>query len=571
MPLSYKGDLLYVRNARIAAGGLHNLPRFLLRVLGLYLAATLACVVLAAPFIDFACVKTYMVQYGLPLFLAALLACVAMAALFSFVQKKTWTSKRFLALSLGMGLVLLAAQLYLERSAGFTTDWDVSLLTQVGDRAGADTLANHSVYLSAYPNQVFLYGLFNKLAALGACFGMSAYPTLVRFGCLCVTASIVLAAFVAKRLFGPARALAFQVLASIFIGLNGWVLVPYSDTYGMLFTCLALWFYVVPRHRPVRLLGLTLSSLLGYKIKPTVIFLLFAVACLEWLPMAVRAVRAKRQTKAYVREQGDVSCPHASMSQVLATAVVPVVAGVLLATVVGQGIQGNYVTINPDASYGMTHFLAMGINPEAKGVFSLEENLLSASIADPAKRRAAQLDLWKEHLTELGPVGLLKLWFEKNLTNYADGTFAWKIEGNFFVWVYGDSSAVKNWYGISADGKNALQPTAYSWFCQILWFVVLLGCVASCIRRARDAKAFAPSAPVRSTSRACAVIALTLTFLSGFLLIFECRARYLFLFSPYYVLLAIDGLVGMGSWGERLATKVTALREQHRGLTNGAA
>ena len=552
-------------------GGLHNLPRFLLRVFGLYLAATLACVVLAAPFIDFACVKIYMVQYGLPLFLTALLACAVMAALFSFVQKKVWTPRRFLVLSLGMGLVLLAAQLYLERSAGFTAGWDVSVLTQVGDRAGADTVAKLSAYLSGYPNQVFLYGLFNKLAALGACFGMAAYPTLVRFGCLCVTSSIVLIAFVAKRLFGPARALAFQLLASIFIGLNGWVLVPYSDTYGMLFTCLALWFYVVPRRRPVRLLGLTLSALLGYKVKPTVIFLLFAVACLEWLPVVVRVVRAKRQAKIAMREQKDVPSPHASMPQALAATVLPVIAGVFLATVIGQGIQGNYVTINPDASYGMTHFLAMGINPEAKGVYSLEENRLSASIADPAKRRAAQLDLWKEHLAELGPVGLLKLWFEKNLTNYADGTFAWKMEGDFFVWVYGDSSAVKNWYGISADGKNALQPTAYSWFCQILWFVVLLGCIASCIRRARDAKAFESGAPVRSTSRACAVIALTLIFLSGFLLIFECRARYLFLFSPYYVLLAIDGLVGMGSWGEWLATKVTALREQHRGLTNGAA
>lgn len=67
---------------------------------------------------------------------------------------------------------------------------------------------------------------------------------------------------------------------------------------------------------------------------------------------------------------------------------------------------------------------------------------------------------------------------------------------------------------------------------------------------------------MRSVNRTCSVMALTLIFLSGFLLIFECRARYLYLFSPYYVLLAIDGLVGVGSAGERFASEVAEVRKR---------
>ncbi len=158
---------------------------------------------------------------------------------------------------------------------------------------------------------------------------------------------------------------------------------------------------------------------------------------------------------------------------------------------------------------------------------------------------------------------MLKIWFQKNLTNYADGTFAWGAEGGFVQQITGDSTNVRSWLGIVDTSTSTGSNTAYGWYCQILWVAVLLGCAASALRRARGLRGLEARSLLgaeRATSRTCAVIALTLIFLSGFLLIFECRARYLFLFSPFYVLLAIDGLTGAGSMGELLARKFTALR-----------
>ncbi len=506
--------------------------------------------VFIAPFVDYSCGRSDIVSYGVPLFLLSLLACSVVVVLFSCVRSKTSQLKHFGLLVFGMGIALLAAQLYFEKSAGFITSWDVSVLTQVGDRAPADA-ESLSYYFSVYPNQVLLYGLFHKLASAASLFGLSSYRALVYGSCFCVTISIVLATFVCRRLFGDVRALIFQVLASLFIGINGWILVPYSDTYGMLFTCTALWFYVIPRRRSVRLLGVTAISLLGYMVKPTAVFLLFAIVCLDWIPAAVRSF-----SRTTVRNLLFKALP----------AAVPVVFGIVLALGAGQLVKGSYFTINENASYGMTHFLAMGINPERKGVYSLEENELSGSIADPDERRAAQLALWKEHLSELGPVGVVKIWFQKNLTNYADGTFAWKMEGGFIQEITGDSPAVKSWLGIAADGETGSSSTAYGWYCQILWIAVLIGCATSARRRARYLGLSDPSETTRSTNHVCAVIALTLIFLSGFLLIFECRARYLFLFSPFYVLLAIDGLIGKGSTGEFIARKLALLREERSRL-----
>lgn len=586
----------------------------MLKVLGIYIAATLACVVLVAPFVDFAASWLGLIGYNLPIFLLSLVVCAAFIVLYSFLQDFSARTnllgrKRFLALSLCMGLLLFIAQLYLQKSAGFVCGWDVGTITQVGERAPSDTSAL-ARYLSIYPNQQFLYGLFRKLAKLASLADVSAYRTLVCCSCLCVTASIVLATAICHRLFGEVQAIAFQVFASLFIGLNGWVLVPYSDTFGMLFTSAALWLYVIPRKQSVRLLGLTAVSILGYMVKPTAIFLLFAIICLDWIPgiahSANELIKSNRHSRsrkltlngdvAAASTEGDCQAPNATSpsasernaSPIRGTLVallkvaVPIALGVILAAGIGQYVKGNYLTIDPNASYGMTHYLSMGINPSSKGFVSGEEGWLSGSISDPSERRSAQLQLWKKHLKELGPVGLLKIWFEKNLTNYADGSFAWKREviggsknwagwqiptNNKTISIYGDSLTVKNWYGIVDEDQRDGAGIAYGWYCQLLWFAVLLGCAASALRHARSMKAANPGEPSQSTNHICATMALTLIFLSGFLLIFECRARYLFLFMPYYTLFAIDGLIGKGSAGEWFARKVSKLHKDLNQVT----
>ena len=60
----------------------------------------------------------------------------------------------------------------------------------------------------------------------------------------------------------------------------------------------------------------------------------------------------------------------------------------------------------------------------------------------------------------------------------------------------------------------------------MLWLVVLIGC--ACV----------PRNGVSSTEK---IMRLALLMLALFLMIFEARARYLFLFAPYFVLLGVVG------------------------------
>ena len=78
-----------MRNAtEMLRGGLHRLPAFILKAFGFYIAVTLACVVLVAPFADYSCGRSDIVSYGIPLFLLSLLACSVVVVLFSYVRSK---------------------------------------------------------------------------------------------------------------------------------------------------------------------------------------------------------------------------------------------------------------------------------------------------------------------------------------------------------------------------------------------------------------------------------------------------------------------------------------------------
>lgn len=76
------------------------------------------------------------------------------------------------------------------------------------------------------------------------------------------------------------------------------------------------------------------------------------------------------------------------------------------------------------------------------------------------------------------------------------------------------------------------QGTHYQVFATIeqsVWFMVMI-CIGFCILRGK------------SDNAAENLVALSLLGVSMFLLIFECRARYLFMFSPLFLVLASSGL-----------------------------
>lgn len=426
---------------------------------------------------------------------------------------------------IGIGSVLLfLLQMFIMSQAFFVTGWDAGIVT-------SSEAANNKAYFSNYPNQLFLAGVFAKLMAYGAHLGlMNGYGLLVGVSCLCVTLSLVLVTYVARRLCGTGAACVFFTVAAVFVGLSPWILVPYSDTYGMLFTSLILWFYVCCPIASIRWFGIALCSCIGYAIKPTIVFALVAIVAAEACACITRFGN-KQKTVAGPAVFITNSPQRRGLRRVAMSALTVMAA--LLGFLLGNALvsQGSLKVEGLDGSkaFSATHFLMMGFNPQTRGVYSLEDVQLSDAQPNPRARRDKNLSVFKERLENAGFGQTLMLLGDKVCTNYADGTFAWKVEGNFVVHTSRDNTLIKKIYGI----KNEDVPFAPIF--QVIWFAVLLGALICVLKRGYAGKYVN-------------MMGFSLLFLSGFLTLFECRARYLFLYSPYFILLAVVGWQHVADW-----------------------
>ena len=76
---------------------------------------------------------------------------------------------------------------------------------------------------------------------------------------------------------------------------------------------------------------------------------------------------------------------------------------------------------------------------------------------------------------------------------------------------------------------------------QVIWIIVLLLSVFGFFRR-------------KATKEECVTYVAVLG-ISLFLLIFECRGRYLFLYSPYYILMSIWGIQVIAEFLKKLVVE----------------
>lgn len=493
-------------------------------VSGTFKAAAFAIVLLivvAAPSVAYLCRKEWLVEGSWLMVAASLLVPLALGFLASAVLRRSGfgfgNDRVFRRFALVFAIALLACQAFVLFGARFKTGWDVWWLTLPRAYTYGEFFTNASEYFGGYPNQLFLYAIFSAVDVVCGRIGVSSYPVLTVIGCLCVTIALVLCLYVARELWGSRGALMFAPIAFAYLGLNGWIMVPYSDSIGMLFTSAILYCYVCARTPLRRAVGTTAFTVVGYMVKPTIVFPALAAALL----MAPRAARALGEWRANGLDGSKVrrAATVAGSSMLIAVAL-----WCGCSAVKAWGFDAD-----PDRAFSMTHFLMMGANDAAGGGYSLDDVEYSYSFDGPQERSRANIERWIRRIQDMGPAGVASLGLRKALTDFTDGTFAWECEGDFYLEQRGRIGAVQNWYGTGEVGARPGSGLAYEAFCQVCWIATLVGCAA---------------APQRGGNRR-AVMQLALLMLMVFLLIFEARARYVFLFAPYFVLLAVPGWMRM--------------------------
>ena len=503
-------------------------------VYGLY-AAVLVFILAVVYFLGgmrYACKREYL-SNGLLLAGGLALTC-ALAWLASRVRlealrgRKHW---RLLAVAFfgGMFLIQVAAVV----SYFFVTrDWDASIIFDACERmAHGLEPDNGGLYFSQNPNNLFFAWLFIRVIRLtdlllGQAVRGAEYLAMIVVQCAISQATGFMLYVLAKKLAkreGPA--LLAYLLYVLLAGLSPWVAIPYTDSVALFIPTLILLVYVCwprGRHAAVKWLLIGALTMLAYRLKPQGMIVTIAIVLCELL-RALRRGFIRRWWRKIVRAGAGLT------------------AGLVLCLLLtGWAADSLPLTLDPGRAFGLRHFLLLGLNEDSMGVWNSGDVQFSDSFEDQATRRAATDRVLRIRIERMGVKGLALQGLRKTLTNYNDGTFFWGGEGNFFGEVPEPRVPVLSQITRSLYYPEGSLYGLWSNFEQAVWLAVLTLGLLSCLLK---------------PDRRIAVVMLSVVGLTLFDMIFEARARYLYTYLPYYILLAS---LGLWSAGERACARFKA-------------
>lgn len=425
------------------------------------------------------------------------------------------------------GIVLLAAY-HQVFPAAVTPPYDAALFT---------------TYFGWYPNNLLLGQCFTVVFSVAHALGLegfrSYFALALVLNCIALTLAELLTFLVARRLWGTRTAFLALGATALFTTLSPWLNTPYSDTLGMLFPIglLYVWLRLRGEHDRGRQLAhaalFGVVAAVGVAIKPTVLFAVVAIVLVE----VIRSRRAFRRKLTVVIA--------ATLAGLALASGIATSAGVT-AAVNASGL-APFDVLGWDGAAPLAHFMKMG----ARGTGGFEfEDVQSTFAVPPEERADAALQVYKDRVAAMGPEGYAAFLGQKAFRTFADGSFFWGQEGeNYPDWFWSDpySVAVRDWY--ARDGADHA-PLASLW--QAAWILLL-------------AAASLPVARFSSPARRRVIDSTRLAMLAllCFQLLFETRSRYVYLYVPFIVVMAVGAF-------HALPAAITDLRSRWRPRTERA-
>lgn len=418
-----------------------------------------------------------------------------------------------------MSVVLFAIQLIVAWQIYFKTGWDCGKLVQMAQEVAYSYRdIGDDLYFSMYPNNVLLVAVFAAVLRFTRFLGLNAdYFPLVIIGCLLVNlAGFFMADCIRQLTKKNWIALAAWLIYVVLAGLSPWISIPYSDTYSILFPVFCIWLYQnrtdKNRYLVWGLIGF--SGWIGSYIKPTVVLTLLVLLALEFWHFL--CTFTKKEAAGQIRR--------------LVVFIAVFCCSVLLA--VGINSLARYkMGCTPDETKEFTpaHYLMMGLNYKTGGTYDQWDVNYSAAASSVEERNAIALAQIRYRVSSMGVKGLGVHFVRKLLTNFNDGTFAWGNEGEFY-WNIQEkknslSKVLRDYYYEEGSGYLVFQIVT-----QAVWILVL--CLATGLILKKGG----------GENRTTAAVVLCILAIGCFVMLFEARARYLFLYVPLFIIAASLGL-----------------------------
>ncbi len=422
----------------------------------------------------------------------------------------------------GVLIAFLSVQIWIGYAIHSWPDWDAgTILTNAEELAQGKNRFINAGYFSIYPNNIMFVLFLWKYFALVATFGATdLFSAAIVLNAIVLTLGILLTYLVARRLAHHGMAIFTLVLSAVYVVLSPWIAVPYSDTFGLIFPVLLLYLYLLQQDtkgRVTRMMlwaGMGIVGVIGYNIKPTAVFTLIAIAIVALLTVKI----SDHGWRPFFFQLTGVLVAFAFF------------AGGSQAMNVAENRSGAvpFNVRTNDRAFSASHFLKMGAQRSGVlfGAYNNKDVSATKSIASERERASEGYRVYWERVSAMGPAGYVGFLNSKADWILGDASFFMWGEGSSgnapFIAIDPESKSVQDLFGFHGNQYQALVG-----FWQAFWFPVLGLLAWPLFSRSREVFGNGPT-----------VMRLSLLALFAFLLLFEARSRYLYLYVPFFVLLA---------------------------------
>lgn len=436
-------------------------------------------------------------------------------------SRVNWATNCVLAL---LFVALYAVNVRVAKEIAFYLPWDIMVVRNVAYEVAYERMLGYHYYFSMYSNNIPIMYILGRLYRKAM--EMQNYPYVYDFiwiqvNCALISIAGFFSCLTIKKLTKkvmPVVAVFFLYL--VLVGISPWKIAPYTDTYGLIFPIMCIYFYVCYRkaaHIGTKYICILLSvviGMLGGFIKPNLYIVVIAVLGTEIICFL----------KDYRKRWGFV----------LVQIVLTVVMALANKAYAGHIIEEIGLDFNQEIEAGWQHYFYMGLNEETTGGYYTDDVAMFGEFQTSREDRIhAELERAGARLKDRGFFGTIYFWLRKMVMTFNDGVFGWRTE----VWIhehYPDSMAsntalTQRLRSIFWNNEFSYDVGGYNTLCQLAWIFSILGIPGICLCKEKKREEYG---------------VFVICFLGVFFyqMLFEARARYLFVFLPLLLPMAVCGI-----------------------------
>lgn len=481
----------------------------------------------------------------LPNWLLLLMGVAGLSAIFWMTRKlfssKIQHSRKSTAILLILSTAALLVQILIISQYYIKPQWDAIGNVVAAKRLAEEgriptahpgtTLRDYAIYPNNSLRTIIYAGLIKFYYSIG---GHDELLVLITFQCiLCQLTGLLVFGIIRRVTKKEWLAWLTWLLFEIFVGLQPWFSIPYSDGTGIIFPTLMLYLFALrPKQygwRYDKWMLIVISCYVGFKIKPQTAIIGIAIIIYQLYTILFNKITRHKPIFTGYRLKVVAMC---------------VLAGCAIVVPVKLICDKYTPIIDKNLTMPLTHYLMMGMNWDSRGEYSTEDYYLTQGVYGTSDKKTKNLEVTKERIQDMGLGGFVNLMRVKLYANYRDGLFSWGVETASHNTNKQNNSVAKFFQSMYYT-KNIRQDDRGAAIFQTIMQAIWLGVLAMGLFAVMSGK-----------NRSVSVAMLAIIGLTIYELLFEARARYLFTYLPIYLILAVVGLCNVNAKIGRVMNKL---------------